>query len=674
MLRDDPVPGFCRYSRASRYAYALGRGRNVGGGVRVLPPPMPASRQIIACVLPGQDPWTLAERALGKAKALGACCTVLVVTRAGKADDTAPALAKARAAGADVQRIELDRLSAVTVLDAMRPWLGPQQRTVLMLQRQPDGFLDASPLSSRLATRCTDQLPHVRLHVVPGAAPRRHLRWPRAGLRGISLKAWAQTLLTLLVCTLAGELMQGHFAPANTLMIYMAGTTLVGLRAGLYQAIAFVLGSVLLYDLILVPPYWSIVKIEAQYYFTFGVMLGVGCLISRLVSNVRDKTAELEARAKRAQARNDLSYDLVHASTPHDVQMALRDAIDGSLEGAGQLLLPDDQGRLHPVGDPDPKLADDDAAMRAFGTGQPVSQGIGPVVLHLPLQGSSERLGVLAIRLDGPLQADSDDTNLLRAFADKAAVALQRLQSDAMNARSVLEAETERVRNTLLAAISHDFRSPMTTIVGSVSSLLEQRDVIAPALRDQLLRGVLGEARRVHSLMNNLLDLTRIEGGTTPLSPEWCPVDELFATALAAQAPTLAAHRVSTRCDPDALLWCDPRLIEQLLGNVLENAGRHAPAGSQIRLGFIAEAGAARLVLQDDGPGFPPGREQDMMKKFTRGSQQSSGGTGLGLAICAAVAKLHGGRLELNNRGGAEVVLWLPQPPCTLVADDDSTL
>ncbi|MBV8035068.1 ATP-binding protein [Roseateles sp.] len=634
---------------------------------------MPASRQIIACALPGQDPRVLAERALDKARALDASCTLLVLTRAGSDDDaaTAQALAQARAAGIEAQQVTLERMTAAAVLDTLRPWLGRGQRAVLMLQRQHDGFLGAASLSSRLATLCADELSHVRLHVVRATAERRHPRGLGTYMGGASLKAWWLTLLTLLACTLAGELMREHFEPANTVMIYMAGTTLVGLRAGMGRAIAFVLGSVLLYDLVLLPPYWTIVKLRPQYYFTFGVMLGVGCLISWLVSNVSAKSDELAARAQRAQARNDLSYDLVRASTPQDVQLALRSAIDSSLDGWGELLLPDAEGRLRPVDVAGLQFADPGTAARVFATGDHVATGDSPIVLHLPMQGTHERLGVLAIRLKAPLRDDSGDANLLRAFADKAAVVLQRLQLEAMNTSSALEAETERVRNTLLAAISHDFRSPMTTIVGSVSSLLEQRDVISPALRERLLRGVLGEARRVHTLMNNLLDLTRIEGGAVPLSLEWCPVDELFSAALTAQGATLAEHRVSMACDPDALLWCDPRLIEQLLGNVLENAGRHAPAGSRIRLGFTAETAAARLVVQDDGPGFPPGREQDMMKKFTRGSQQSSGGTGLGLAICAAVAKLHGGRLELSNQSGAQVMLWLPQPDCAPITDDD---
>ncbi|WP_422010572.1 ATP-binding protein [Roseateles sp.] len=622
--------------------------------------------------MPGQQAVDLAERALAKAQALDAKCTLLVLSR-GTADAQAHAevLAAARKSGAEAHCMPLAQATPTTMLDALRPWLSAAQRPVLMLQRQPDGLFGAGTPSARLAARCADSLPHVRVQLVPAAPRHRHLRWPNA-LRADWLDAWWPTLQILLACTLAGELMKGYFEPANTLMIYMAGTTLVGFRAGMRQAVAFVLGSVVLYDLIFLPPYWTLIKLGPQYYFTFGVMLAVGCLISRLASNVRMQTLELEARARRAQARNDLSYDLVRASTVEHVQAALRSAVDGSLEGAAELLLPGPDGRLQAVDAPQPQFADRDTAARVLATGQHITVGSCPVLLHLALPGSGPPLGVLVVKLDAPLCEEARDAELLRAFADKVAVVLQRLRLEALSARSALEAESERVRNTLLAAISHDFRSPMTTIVGSVSSLLEQHDALPPTLRERLLRGVLSEARRVHSLMSNLLDLTRIEGGAVRLNPEWCPVDELFAASLAAQGATLGEHRVSTTCDPDALLWCDPRLMEQLLNNVLENAARHAPAGSQIRVRFEAGEAAARVVVQDDGPGFPPGREQDMMKKFMRGSRQAGHGTGLGLAICAAIARLHAGELELSNQGGAQVALWLPQPACAPVTDDST--
>ncbi len=343
----------------------------------------------------------------------------------------------------------------------------------------------------------------------------------------------AVALLILCACTLAGALLSAWLEPASLMMVYMVGATAVAVRSGMRTAVAFVVGSAVVYDLVFLEPQWVLAKLEREHYLTFGLMLGVGCLISSLAASLREKTLEVEARARR-------------------------------------------------------------------------------------------------------------------------------------DALVTMEAETERLRSTLLAAISHDFRTPITTIIGSVTTLLEQGGSLDRAQHDTLLGGVLREASRVHQLMSNVLDLTRIEDGAVAPRFEWCPLEELVAAVLRPLEPRLAAYEFNARFDPDGLLWCDPGLMEQLLGNLLGNACEHAPPGSAITLEIVAADQALSLTVSDTGPGFPSGREQEMVKKFSRGCSDSGSGagpgTGLGLAICAAIARLHGAELELANRGGAWVQLRVPQP------------
>lgn len=226
------------------------------------------------------------------------------------------------------------------------------------------------------------------------------------------------------------------------------------------------------------------------------------------------------------------------------------------------------------------------------------------------------------------------------------------------------QAQTERLRSTLLAGISHDLRTPLTTIVGTATSLLDQGERMQPAQRAVLTRGLVEQAMRLQRQMGDLLDLVRFEEGAMEPAYEWCPADELVAQALAPLAGRGSDHPIGLEIDPDALVWCDPRLIEQAIFNLVDNALRHTPAGTPVRLAVQTAGEACRLVVSDAGPGLPPGREQALLRKFQRGhSEPSGGGFGLGLALCAAVAHMHGGRLEAVNDGGAQFTMHLPQPP-----------
>jgi two-component system sensor histidine kinase KdpD len=231
------------------------------------------------------------------------------------------------------------------------------------------------------------------------------------------------------------------------------------------------------------------------------------------------------------------------------------------------------------------------------------------------------------------------------------------------SAAAVVEAETERLRSTLLSGISHDFRSPLTTIVGAATSLLQQDKALDAARRTTLTRSILGEAERMHALVSDLLDLTRMEEGAVQPSCEWCPADELIEEARDALGPRLCGHALRVDIPAEAVVWCDPRLLEQVLVNLLDNALRHTPEGSTIDVSVQVDDARWRLVVADNGPGLPAGQERDVFKKFFRGRDEPAGaGTGLGLAICAAVARLHRGTIEAATGGGARFTLTLPQP------------
>lgn len=231
-------------------------------------------------------------------------------------------------------------------------------------------------------------------------------------------------------------------------------------------------------------------------------------------------------------------------------------------------------------------------------------------------------------------------------------------------ARAVeLQAEAERVRNTLLAGISHDFRTPLTTIMGAASSLRGQEGHLAPAQRDQLLAHIIDQARRLQTLSSDLLAWTRLNDGAVVIEPEWCPAGELVREALEQVAGTLQPDQCRLQLNENDLLWCDPRLMTQALANLLANAARHGSADPPVEIVVTTTDGAWVLRVQDHGPGIDPQELPDIFRRFFRGDRATgTAGSGLGLAICEAVVRLHGGHIEAANRNGAVFTITVPVP------------
>lgn len=483
-------------------------------------------------------------------------------------------------------------------------------------------------------------------------------------------RGWLTASGVLLICTLASATIERYFEPANLITVYMAGVVYVALHKGRAAALFAVVGSIVLFDLLFVAPRWSLKPTDPQYFFTFAVTLIVGLIISQLAASSRQEALTAQSSARRAQALNKLTLQLAQARASEAVAAALEAAVKQAFGINSQLMLVDEDGCL-----PETSQASADerhVAERALREQR--ETGAGTAVhprarrRYIPLLAADGALGALAVERAHAAYDNAEDQHLLKAFVNQAAVALERAVFERRSARAAVEAESERLRSTLLAGISHDFRTPLTTIVGSATSLLEQGHAIDAEHRDALLRAVLLEAQRMHALTSDLLDLTRMEEGAVRPNPEWCPADELVDEARAALGGRLDGHRLAVDVDHEAVVWCDPRLLGQALVNMLDNAVRHTPAGAAIAISVNVGVGAWSLVVHDEGPGIPAGQERDVFKKFFRGWQEpDSRGTGLGLAICAVVAELHGGTIVATNSRGARFEMTLPQP-------DDSSM
>ncbi len=239
---------------------------------------------------------------------------------------------------------------------------------------------------------------------------------------------------------------------------------------------------------------------------------------------------------------------------------------------------------------------------------------------------------------------------------------------------AAIRAEAETLRGTLLSSVSHDLRTPLASITGAATTLRDQS--VDEPTRRELVEAICDEAERMGRLVTNLLDMTRLSSGAVPVRREWVPVDELVGGALARTEGALARHRVETELPAGpALVHADPVLLEQLLVNLLENAARHTPPGTEVRVRARGSDGGLDLEVADRGPGLAPGEEELGFERFHRAGRPAGQGAGLGLAIARAIAEVHGGTLRAATRGdgGATFRLVLPaageSPPVPPEAD-----
>jgi two-component system sensor histidine kinase KdpD len=262
-----------------------------------------------------------------------------------------------------------------------------------------------------------------------------------------------------------------------------------------------------------------------------------------------------------------------------------------------------------------------------------------------------------------------DQRRLFDALADQAALAIERTNLAGEIERQRLAAETERLRSALLTSISHDLRTPLASILGSATTLRSYGRTMDAAAQDELMRTIQEEAERLNRFISNLLDMTRLESGAIEPRAEMVDLADVVGSALRRAGPVLAKHHVEVALAPDLpMLKLDPVLFEQVLFNLLDNAGKYAPADTRILVQACRQGEFVQLEIADEGAGIPPADIERIFDKFYRvhAADRKGAGTGLGLAICRGFVEAMGGTIAAGNRTGARgavLTIVLPVPP-----------
>jgi two-component system sensor histidine kinase KdpD len=325
------------------------------------------------------------------------------------------------------------------------------------------------------------------------------------------------------------------------------------------------------------------------------------------------------------------------------------------------VVFPDEHGRmLYPRAAPRPTSytgSDLGVAQWVFDHNKPAGLGTdtlsGAAALYLPLAGGERVFGVLAVLPRNARRVTlPEQFRLLETFAAQIGLALERAEFASHAQAAEVRAEAEAIRNALLASISHDLRTPLATIAGGAATLAGNLEALNVDDRRALAISVSEEATHMSERITTLLELVRLETGAIQPRMDEYELGELLGSVLHRLDSRLSAHRVRIEL-PESLplLQVDGRLIEQVLENLLDNAGKYTPAGSEIRISAHALSRQVEISVEDDGPGLPGADPEVLFEKFQRGSPESgAGGIGLGLAICRTIVRLHHGWIWAENR------------------------
>jgi two-component system sensor histidine kinase KdpD len=481
-----------------------------------------------------------------------------------------------------------------------------------------------------------------------------------------------------LVTFVCGVLDAFNFKPVTLVMLYFLGVIYVASKARRGPAILASFLSVLCFDVFFIDPRYSLAVTDAEYLVTFAVMLVVALVISTLTVEVQLAVDAARLRERRTAALHGLSRMLASTRGSEALLEGAIKQIAAVFDCAVVAMLADARGKLVVRAGQasdfvlDPKELS--VAQWVNDLGQIAGLGTDTLpmakALYVPLLASRGPVGALGVRPRDPdLLLVPDQLLLLEAFANQTALALERDSLAEEAQMQSIAAQSEKLRGSLLSSVSHDLRTPLTSIGGAASSLLEQGDFLTPAEHRGLLETIRSEAERLTRQVSNLLEITRLEAGALTVKKELQPLDETLGAALHRLEPLLVGRPVSINIPADLpLVPADAVLLDQVFFNLVDNVLKHTPPDSPVDIQARATPEAVVVEIGDRGPGLPEGDRDKIFAKFYRGANtKPSQGTGLGLAICKGIITAHGGQIAAEPRegGGTLIRFTLPLPKLT---------
>ncbi|WP_435164739.1 DUF4118 domain-containing protein [Falsirhodobacter sp. 1013] len=632
--------------------------------------PWPTQERILV-LLPegavGRDAVRIAKRSADRARV--EWLAVALTSLNGPGDPAPDALRLAERLGADVSVVQAEGDATAEILAfAQRR----NVRRIVLPRPSPRawGRLLPNP-HERLLRGLLRHALQFELTLVTDQEATRQRRRPQRptapSLRGVAIVCAA-----VLGTTVLARLIQPMFPVVSLPLLYMTTVVAVASRMGRWPAVLAAGFSFLVYNFLFTSPYYTFRIWNRGQLLTLVLFLAASILTGNLAARLRERVIAQRAIADRTGKLYDFSRKAAAAAAFDEVVWAAVSHVAAVL-GCRSILLVPEGDRLAIVGafPPEDRLGPRElsAARWCFDHGEPAGHGSGTLPaadwLFLPLSAGERRIGTLGIAFDDGRSAQASDRRLLDALTDQVALALERIRLSDDLAQTRVTSEAERLRSALLSSVSHDLRTPLVSILGAAEGLEEPS--LTEDTRAALLSIVREEGERLDRYIQNLLDMTRLGHGA--LKPNAVPTDlrELAGMARHRLRRSLKGRPIDVFIPADlAPAQVDPVLMEQVLVNLLDNAAKYAGPGVPIRIGARLSGPRVTLWVEDDGPGLPPGAEDQVFDMFWRAGQGDGRGTGagLGLAICRGIVEAHGGTIHARathpDGHGARIEMTLP--------------
>ena len=644
--------------------------------------PWPAGERILACVGPDPISPTVVRNAKRLSDLMNAPWLAVTVERPGHVLDQASrqrsdeALKLAETLGAETRTLVGGDMLAEVLRFAKF-----ENVTQIVIGRSRGGLfaeIFRRSLPHELVRRTEDIAVHLVTGRAEGIPPMRRLPLMIGPTQELMPYVWSTLVVAAAIGI--GEVVSTLTPLPNLSMIFLMAVLFPAVTFGIWPAIYASILSFLAYNFFFIEPLYTFTVAEPYELFGLFVFLTIAAITSALAGRVRNHARIYESRMRSTRRLYEFTRKLSALASLDDVAEGAAGEIFTTL-GRPTIILLDQAGELTIRAAWPPEDVLDPASMTAarwtLGHDEPAGADTAtlPTVpwFFVPLRTPRGTIGALGVaRTDtlGPL--DSDSRALLDALADQTAAALDRaaLGREILSARTA--AATERVRNTLLASISHDFRTPLSSILGSATSLLDYGGRLDPAARRDLLGHIKTEAEDLDNMVRNLLAITRIEEGALELRLDWVDLREVAERVISAARRRGAPQRFESILLSDLpLVRADAVLVEQTLGNIVNNAVAHTPAGTRVAIDAEVDGRRVNLRVTDDGPGIPADVLPHVFEKFIRGARPGPAGadggqgTGLGLAIAKGIMEAHGGSIAAEspvaNGRGTRIVLAFPR-------------
>lgn len=487
-------------------------------------------------------------------------------------------------------------------------------------------------------------------------------------IKKTSLLKYLGTIILVIFITIINIFLQPFFGLTNIALLYLLPVLFSATYWGQGPSIFASLIGVLAFDVFFVPPVLSITVEDLGYLISFCIFLLVALITSTTTNRLHNQVEIANQRETRTATLYALSKKIVAEETLEKILDTVCKVLANTFDGEIFILIPNLNGELIIKGSTksDIYLGEIEltTAKWVFTHG-PIAENTKTNFLFLPLKIEEDTVGILGIQSHNPEQKMSfEQRELLKASTNLIALAIVRMKlaNEAEQARYL--AQSEKLRTALFNSISHELRTPLASIIGAVTSLLDEGDLFSKKDKDSLLSTINESAQRMNRLVGNLLDMARLESGIMRLKWEWCDLQEIIGVAIRhLQDFSNKRPLIINLPDDLPLVKADFTLLEQVLVNLLDNAIKYSPANSEIRLIVSVETSNIKVSVLDEGPGILDADRERIFNKFYRlYSPQHVTGTGLGLSICKGIIEAHGGKIwvESLDGNGSQFIFTLP--------------